>query len=760
VPLPPLERALASLPMSAELVARDGRLAYVNASFERLTGYPASEALGSDVEALLGAGGALGPSWRRAFEGALAGEATRCALECRARDGSFVAHEVELSPVRGEGDVVEHALVLRRALADPREAEGHYRAIFDQNPAVKLLIDPSTGRIVDANAAAERFYGWSRATLRTKRMAEINTLSEAEIQAAMRDASSGARGSFRFRHRLADASEREVEVFSGPIRMGDETLLLSILHDVTERERAKAALVWSEARFRELLHNLPVGVSVHRKGLFTYVNEAFCALVGRRASELVGGDVFAVLPADVRDDLRARTGALRRDELPTGLVRQAFERPDGSRVDVDLRILPSVLEGLPVIITLSIDASERDRLEQQLQRAQRMDALGRLAGGIAHDFNNLLFVVLSSATMLERRLTPGSPGSSPPPASAVLLGDLRRIEDAARRAAELTKQLLLFSRGQSEASDAQALDASVVIEGLENLLRGSLGESLELSLALEPGCHVALPKHALEQLVVNLAVNARDAMGEGGALTIRAARVSRPPSGPLPPGPFVLLTVSDTGTGMTEEVAAHAFEPFFTTKEPGRGTGLGLAITYGIVRRAGGHIELDTAPGRGSTFRIWLPAKQSPHEAPVSAVAPSSRGMGETILLVEDNEHVRDVVLRILTDAGYRVLACGGPGEALLVAERHVGPLQLLVTDVVMPRMSGPDLAARLTKGRPELPVLFISGYPGEALEGVALGADAELLPKPFSFEELLRAVERLLSRRRPARVERAGEGA
>jgi CheY-like chemotaxis protein/two-component sensor histidine kinase len=370
-----------------------------------------------------------------------------------------------------------------------------------------------------------------------------------------------------------------------------------------------------------------------------------------------------------------------------------------------------------------------------------MEAVGQLAGGIAHDFNNLLTVIMGRTDLLLRSLRPADP----------VRQGIELVQKAAGRAADLTHQLLAFSRKQ--VLQPTSLDLNGVIANVEQMLGRLIGEDISLVTTLAPALgHVRADPSQIEQVIVNLVVNARDAMPQGGRLNIETSDVEldamyvRRHAG-ASPGPHVMLAVGDTGVGMPSEVQAHIFEPFFTTKGPGKGTGLGLATVYGIVKQSEGYIEVDTEPGRGTTFRIYLPRvdEASAPARPKAALAQVPHGT-ETILLVEDEEAVRELARDILQANGYTVLDTQHGGEALLTCERHAGPIQLMVTDAVMPQMSGRELAERLAPLRPEMKVLYMSGYTDDAVvrHGV-LDSGTAFLQKPFTPDMLARKVREVL---------------
>ena len=375
---------------------------------------------------------------------------------------------------------------------------------------------------------------------------------------------------------------------------------------------------------------------------------------------------------------------------------------------------------------------------EQLQQAQKMEAVGLLAGGIAHDFNNLLTVIMNRAGLLRQR---------PESAEAVAAG-LALIERTAQRAAALTRQLLTVSRKQ--VLQPRLVDLNRVVTDMAEMLRPLLGEriALRVATAAEPGRVKADPGH-LEQVIMNLAVNARDAMPDGGRLTLETAAVELPETSPTRPpglaaGPYVVLAVGDTGAGMDAATQARIFEPFFTTKAPGHGTGLGLSTVYGIVKQHGGHVSVESAPGRGATFRIFLPRARAEAEPETPAAAPAAAAQGQTILVVEDEAEVRAVAAEILRDHGYTVLEAADGEQALRVAARQRARLHLVLTDVVMPGLSGWDLAQRLAAMRPGVRTVFMTGY-SETPPVHAAPDAADLIQKPFTPETLLQKVHEAL---------------
>ena len=423
-------------------------------------------------------------------------------------------------------------------------------------------------------------------------------------------------------------------------------------------------------------------------------------------------------------------------------VRRIEQGDYGHRVEVAQR--DEIGELASAVNHMTARIAEREealrKSEEQLRQAQKMEALGRLAGGVAHDFNNLLTIISGRTEIVLDGLADRDP----------LRRDVEIIDRTAQRASALTRQLLAFNRKQ--VLQTKVLDLNAIVTGMTAMLERLIGEDILLEVLLQPSLgRVRGDAGQIEQILMNLAVNARDAMPGGGRLTLETTNVDlseafvrdRPDASP---GPHVRLRVRDTGTGLSPEARRHLFEPFFTTKAPGKGTGLGLSAAYGIVRQHNGHIEVEDNPVPGTSFTVYLPRLDAPADvaAPPAAVTPLHGA--ETMLLVEDEDEVRSLLVEKLRGYGYTVLAARHPGEALLVAERHAGPIHILVTDVVMPHMSGRELAARLTVVRPEIKTLYISGYTGDALlPPWADGPDIAFLQKPFSHVELARKLREIL---------------
>jgi PAS domain S-box-containing protein len=513
-----------------------------------------------------------------------------------------------------------------------------------------------------------------------------------------------------------------------------------------ERLRIENELRESQAQLaRTEAFALVMAAHVGLDGLWLKVPPTLCTLLGREENRLLGTPTTDVLhPDDVATELAERERLLR-GETRTLDLETRWVRPGGR--PLWMYVNTSVVEdaqGRPRYLLMYLrDITERKSLEDQLRLAQKMEAVGQLAGGIAHDFNNLLTAILGSTELLLSSTEVDDPRRD----------DVQEIGRAAHRASALVRQLLAFSRKQ--VMQPRLVNLNAIVREMGGMLRRLVGERITLRLDLDPALgDVTADPGQLEQVIANLGVNARDAMPEGGTLTIATANVSRVgivgvSDDGLPGGPLVVLIVKDTGVGMDEHVLAHLFEPFFTTKELGRGTGLGLATVYGIVRQSGGQIQVSSRPGEGSTFTLYLPRVDSHGRsgAALPGMPEPVPGGTETVLVVEDEEAVRHLICRVLRAKGYRVLEAPHAEAALLLAGSMAAPIDLLVTDMVMPGIGGTALATELVAVRPALRVLFITGYAPEAVERRGELVDTGgLLEKPFSADQLARRVREILA--------------
>ncbi len=526
---------------------------------------------------------------------------------------------------------------------------------------------------------------------------------------------------------------------------GVEFLILS-LHDVTPIVRAERELLASQARYQQLFELSPAGILIHDEARYLQANPRAARMLGYDGpEELVGLALEAPIHPDDRARVRRGAATIAEERAVGSTSDLRMLRKDGSVLLVQANVGACEFGGRPAVQVILSDMTERRKLEEELRQAQKMESIGRLAGGVAHDFNNLLTVINAYADLAIRSTA----------ATPQLRADLTEVRKAGERAAELTKQLLAFSRRQV-LQPAKLRVHDVLVE-TKSLLRRLLPENIELTLAGErEQADVFVDRGQLEQVVMNLAVNARDAMLEhGGRLELATEEVEvtageASAHDGLIPGRYVKLRVADNGCGMDARTKAHIFEPFFTTKELGKGTGLGLATVHGIVHQSGGSIMVESEPRRGTTFDVFLPIFVSiPPTSPTPPARPrTSRATTgrETILLVEDEAAVRAVVHRGLEEAGYTVLTAADAEEALRVAASTKDVVHLLLTDILLPRGRGNELAAQLAIERPGIRVLFMSGYvDDETLEHAILPAHARLLSKPIVVDELLQGVRAAL---------------
>jgi two-component system cell cycle sensor histidine kinase/response regulator CckA len=623
------------------------------------------------------------------------------------------------------------------------ESSERYRLLFENNPFPMWVCDPETSKFLAVNHEATVFYQYSSKEFLGMSIEDIRLDSNLPIiSPEFTKVNRPKNGLTIQKHRRKDGSVTEAEVTSQELVFGGRMARLVVAKDITERRRAQQKLVQSEEKYRDLVENAHDIIYSHDlDGNYTSINAA--------GEEITGYNLSETLRMNVADIVAPEHIAKAREMIANKLAGQngpAYEvdiiAKDGHRLTIELNTSLVRHDGVPVGIQgIARDITEYKLLIQQLAQAQKIESIGRLAGGIAHDFNNMLTAINGYSEMVLRQLSPEDP----------IRPNVEEIKKAGQRSALLTSQLLAFSRKQ--VLHPEKIQINDAIKEIGGMLKRMIGEDLELTTCLSPAVgSIEFDPSQLSQIIMNLAVNARDAMPNGGKLTIETSNVFLDPEyasrhvGVLP-GAYVLLSVSDTGTGMSPEVQEQVFEPFFTTKEVGKGTGLGLSTVYGIVRQSGGNVLVYSEIDRGSTFKVYIPRTADETTAVVMNAEQSKLAIGnETILLVEDEDMVRALSRQILQSCGYTVIEASDGIEALEIYNKCSDKIDLLITDVVMPRLGGRELAEKLLKRTPALRILFASGYTDDAVvrHGV-LETNINFIQKPFNLDDVARKVRNLL---------------
>ncbi|HEY4187235.1 MAG TPA: PAS domain S-box protein [Polyangia bacterium] len=655
------------------------------------------------------------------------------------------------------------AITNSRLITLRKIAEARFERLSDAG-VIGIVVSDLTGRVREINDTLLRMVGYTREEVLGGGISWSSLTPPGSEQMDER-----AREQL-LRTGVSDLREKEYIHKNGtriPVMIGatmgveGDGHVIAFVLDLTDRKRAEEATRLEQARFRALVENSADGIALSTgDGTFLYVSPAAARMLGRPASEVIGTNFRDyVHPDDVSIALdqrrrllegRQASPTVRRLLRPDGSVRwvevTATNRIDDPAIGAIVGNIRDITERKLADEALLVSEKAKVNLEAQLRQAQKMEAVGRLAGGVAHDFNNLLSVILSYGQIHVDEMPEGDPGRP----------DVEEMLKAGQRAADLTRQLLMFSRQQ--VIEPKVVDLNRLLQNVDKMLQRILGEDIDLvSLTKNPVGGVLVDPSSMEQVVMNLVINARDAMPTGGMLTIETENVvldeayAREHMG-VTPGRYVMLAVTDTGVGMDRATQTRIFEPFFTTKEKGKGTGLGLSTVFGIITQSRGSVWVYSEPERGTTFKIYLPRVDGAFDEAAPPSDPASARGAETILLVEDEEQVRAVAHTILGRGGYHVLEARDAIDALSIGETYAGDIHLLLTDVVMPEMSGAELAMRLRGTRPDLAVLCMSGYTDDSIvrHGV-LVADFAFLQKPITPEALTRKVRDVLDARRLA---------
>jgi two-component system cell cycle sensor histidine kinase/response regulator CckA len=744
-----LQSILDDMPAVVFVQDLEGRYTLVNTAWERFTGLLRDQATGRTVHDIFPPDVADGLRiGDRAVLGA--GVPTEAEQVLLGADGQRT-YITSRFPLRSEAGRIEGVVGLAVDITERKRAEDSLQranafaeSVIQTANVIFVHLD-AAGLVRKINAAAEEITGYKSAEVEGASwflLVPRDRYPDAwgEFERLMREGVTA--GSFENPILTKQGEERQIMWRNTTLREGDRIVgIIAFGMDVTDRRRAED----QQARLSRVVEQATESIMItDAQGAVTYVNPAFESVSGYSRAEVIGQNP-RILKSGHQDAAfyRRMWETLARGEVWKG--RLVNRRKDGTLFQEDATIGPvrDASGRLVNYVAVKRDVTTEMRLERQLMQAQKMEAIGRLAGGVAHDFNNLLGVIVGYGEITRRKLRDDDP----------LTGKVDQILKAAERAAGLTRQLLAFSRQQ--VLQPKIVDLNVIVSDVEKMLRRLIGEDIQLTSSLDPGLgSVTADPGQIEQVLMNLAVNARDAMPEGGHLTIetRNAELGADDAARHPPtlaGRYVMLAVTDSGMGMDAETQSHLFEPFFTTKEMGRGTGLGLSTVYGIVKQSEGYIWCYSEVGVGTTFKIYLPRvdeEASPVHKPTAVrLAHGS----ETVLLIEDDSALRALVCEILESAGYTVLVADSGAKALQIAEEYSGAIQLTITDVIMPGLSGRHAAEKIKSARSEVEILFISGHTSEAIakHGV-LEAGAKFLSKPFTTEDLLRKIRDVLDGR------------
>jgi len=729
-----------------------GNILWVNPAFTALTGYSAEEVIGKNPR-LLKSGKHDQEFYKKLWDTILAGKTWRGSFTNRRKDGTLYHDEHTITPVRSDEGVITHFVAIMNDMTERRrteealqESEAKFRALF--NAANDAIFVTHNNVFVDCNAQGLKVCGVTRDQLIGQSPARFSPPTQPDGQNSQEKANAIheralAEGPqfFEWAHLRPDGTQVHSEISLTRFDLHGEPHFQSIVRDITERKRAEARIMEQAS----LLDNAREAIMVRDfEGKFLYWNKGAERMYGWTSQEALGRSVMELLHTDPKKFEEAKQLTISQGEWQGELEHIT---KDQRKIISEIRCtLICDHDGRPQsILSITSDITEKKKLEAQYMQAQRMESIGTLAGGIAHDFNNILGATLMHLGLLKQN----------PELTADIKESLKEIEEETLRATNLTRQLLMFSHPQMLR--IRTLDMTKLVNDLLKMLRRLLNENIKINFqGSSDETWIDADLGMVEQVVMNLCLNARDAMPKGGSLTLATmlAEIEEGVARPHPdahPGRFVCLSVTDTGCGMDKSVLERLFEPFFTTKDEGKGTGLGLATVYRIVKQHQGWVEVKSELGQGSSFRVYLPAGAKPPD--VSAVADHEdeiKGGGETILIVEDNLPMRRVASLSLRQLGYAVLEAGDGVEALSVWQEHQEKIELLFTDMVMPGpMTGLDLAVRLKKEKNSLKIIISSGYSADLAESpLVAGQEIPCLQKPYQGRVLAKLVRRCLDKR------------
>lgn len=734
----------------------NGLVKHMNPVAEFLTGWTEREATGKpldDVFRIVGEethSSIKFPVERILTEGRVIGLANHTLLV--SRDGTERPIADSGSSLRDESGNVDGVVLIfrdqtkeREAERKLRESEENYREIFNSTGDAIFIDDASTGRMIDVNNAVLKMYGYAaKEEILAGNIGDLSAnmepYTEEVAQQFIRRSIVEGPQRFEWLARRKDGSKFWIEMSLRKTEIGGKNRILAVGRDVTERKNAEVALRESEEKFRGLVEGSSAAIWIHDGTRFLYANPAAVTMMGYTADELCRLAPVDIVHPDWRDFVMKRAAdRLSGKKLPNHYEYQILKK-NGEALWIDFSAAVIEYEEKAAIIASAYDITERKKLEEQLLQSQKMEGIGRLAGGVAHDYNNMLGVILGYSEMLLSKMYKADPAYR----------SIEYIRSAAKRGADITKQLLAFAR--QEIVSPHVINPNEAVESLDKMFESLIGENIKLSFL--PGDNVwniRIDKTQFDQILVNLATNARDAIENNGTITIETSNVSIDEAYTqnrieFSPGEYVMITFTDSGKGMSEETMDKIFEPFFTTKPKGQGTGLGLSTIYGIVKQNGGSINVYSELGVGTTFKIYLPRYQGDVERVEEVREETAIDGTGTILAVEDQPDLLDLIKTSLEDFGYKVLATVNPEEGIKLCEAHRGEIDLLLTDIIMPVMNGKELRNKIQIICPHIKTIFMSGYTANVIahEGV-LDGGVDFIQKPFTPHSLAQKVQEIL---------------